>query len=86
VLQVFHEFDAEPQLLGKFPLRDATTGQTYLHVIDEQDLANYRDVWREHQESLRRYCYQYSIGLTQTRADVPLQQCLERIMMRAARR
>jgi uncharacterized protein (DUF58 family) len=84
VLQVFHRFDAEPQLLGKFRLQDAESGRSCLHVIDEQDLANYRDVWQEHEQALRRYCYHYSIGLTQTRADIPLQQCLERIMMRAA--
>lgn len=86
VLQVVHQFDAEPQLLGKFRLQDAETGRSYLRVIDEQDLANYRDVWQEHEEALRRYCYHHSIGLTQTRAEVPLQQCLERIMMRAASR
>ena len=64
----------------------ATEEESYLRVIDEQDLAHYRNVWQEHEEELRRYCYHYSIGLTQTRADVPLQLCLERIMMRAAGR
>ena len=86
VLQIYHRFDADPRLLGKFRLRDAETGRSHLHVLDEQDLANYREVWREHGESLRRYCYHYSIGLTQTEAGVPTEQCLETIMMRAARR
>jgi uncharacterized protein (DUF58 family) len=86
VLQVYHPFDAQPQLLGKFRLVDAETGRTQLRVIDEQDLANYRDVWQEHGESLRRYCYHYSLGLTQTRSDVPLERSLETIMLRAARR
>ena len=72
--------------VGFVRLRDAETGRSHLQVLDEQDLANYRDVWREHAESLRRYCYHYSIGLTQTEAGVPTEQCLETIMMRAARR
>jgi hypothetical protein len=86
VLQIYHRLDANPNLLGKFRLRDAETGRSYLHVLDEQDLTNYRAVWQEHAESLRRYCYHYSIGLTQTEADVPTERCLETIMMRAARR
>lgn len=86
VLQIYHHLDADPRLLGKFRLCDAETGRTHLHVLDEQDLTNYQRVWDEHCESLRRYCYHYSIGLTQTEAGVPTQRCLETIMMRAVRR
>ncbi len=86
VLQVYHRHDAEPDWLGKLRLQDSESSRAGTIVIDEQDLANYRQVWREHNESLRRYCYHYSIGLTQTRADVPIEQCLETIMLRAARR
>jgi len=86
VLQVYHRHDAEPEWLCKLRLRDSETSQTRTVVIDEQDLANYHEVWREHGESLRRYCYHYSIGLTPTRADAPIEQSLETIMLRAARR
>jgi len=85
VLQVYDRIDAEPDLLGKFRLHDVESERSYLRMIDEQDMANYRDVFREFGESLRRYCFRYSIGLTQTRTDVPLEQCLER-MIQAARR
>jgi len=84
VLQVLDPFDCQPELLGDVKLFDVESQRSHRQNIDETDLANYRQVFNEFSESLKRYCFRYSISLTQTRSDVPLQQCVQQIMMRAA--
>jgi uncharacterized protein (DUF58 family) len=80
LLQVFDRFDSEPELLGKIRFEDAETGRTLSDSLDERDLANYRDVFREFCQSVRRYCSRYGIGLMQTRTDVGFETCLEKMV------
>lgn len=85
VLQVIDEFDEDPQVLGGVRLTDVETGRTHRRSIDEADLANYRQVFEEYRQRLRRYCFRYNVGLSQVRAETPVSTSLERIVQAARR-
>jgi uncharacterized protein (DUF58 family) len=83
VVQIFDRREAEPQVKGDIELVDVETGMIQKVTITERNLRQYRKIFADYLESVRRYCNTYGIGGTRTATDVPFDELLLR-MMRAA--
>jgi uncharacterized protein (DUF58 family) len=80
LLQVIDDSEAEPALSGGVELRPAAGGRSMKTYLEEIDLINYRNVFREFSAACRRYCGQRSIGIVQTRTSVPFQHSILRMI------
>jgi uncharacterized protein (DUF58 family) len=83
VVQIFDRHEAEPQVKGDVELVDVETGLIQKVTITERNLRQYRKIFADYLESVRRYCNTYGIGGTRSATDVPFDELLLR-MMRAA--
>jgi uncharacterized protein (DUF58 family) len=83
VVQIFDRHEAEPQVKGDVELVDVETGLVQKVTITERNLRQYRKIFADYLESVRRYCNTYGIGGTRSATDVPFDELLLR-MMRAA--
>jgi uncharacterized protein (DUF58 family) len=80
VVQPFDRREAEPQLKGDVELLDVETGAIQKVTITERNLRQYRRIFADFEESVRRYCNTYGIGGTRTTTDVPFDELLLRMM------
>jgi uncharacterized protein (DUF58 family) len=83
VVQIFDRLEAEPQVKGDVELVDVETGLIQKVTITERNLRQYRKIFADYLESVRRYCNTYGIGGTRSATDIPFDELLLR-MMRAA--
>jgi uncharacterized protein (DUF58 family) len=83
VVQPYDRREADPQVKGDVELVDAETGTIRKVTITERNLRQYRRIFADFQESVRRYCSTYGIGGTWTTTEVPFDELLLK-MMRAA--
>jgi uncharacterized protein (DUF58 family) len=83
IVQTFDRREADPQVKGDVELVDAETGAIRKVTITERNLRQYRRIFGDFEESVRRYCGAYGLGGTRTTTDVPFDELLLR-MMRAA--
>jgi uncharacterized protein (DUF58 family) len=83
VVQIYDRSEAEPVLKGDVELYDVETGAIQKVTITERNLRQYRRIFADFLESVRRYCNTYGIGGTRSTTDVPFDELLLR-MMRAA--
>jgi uncharacterized protein (DUF58 family) len=83
VVQPYDRREADPQVKGDVELVDAESGTIRKVTITERNLRQYRRIFDDFQESVRRYCSTYGIGGTWTTTDVPFDELLLK-MMRAA--
>src|SRR5438445_246446 len=77
VVQTLAAEDVDPQRTGAVRLSDVETGRRLSAELDEVDLENYREVFGNFRDSLRRYCGRRGIGLWQFRSDWGVDACLE---------
>ncbi len=83
VVQIYDRSEAEPVLKGDVELFDVETGAIQKVTITERNLRQYRRIFADFLESVRRYCNTYGIGGTRSTTDIPFDELLLR-MMRAA--
>lgn len=80
LLQVVDASEAEPQFAGSVKLTDVGTGRSRGTYLEELDLQNYRQVFREFSAGCRRYCARRSMGITQTQSATPFQESVLRMI------
>jgi uncharacterized protein (DUF58 family) len=80
VVQIYDRREAQPELKGDLELVDVETGTVRKVTITERSLRQYRQIFTDFQESVRRYCNTYGIGGTRTATDVPFDALLLRMM------
>lgn len=83
VVQLYDRREAEPDLLGDLELFDVETGSVRKVTITEKNLRQYRQIFGQFQESLRRYCNTYGLSCTRTTADVPFDDLILKMMRTA---
>lgn len=83
VVQTYDPFDADPGTTGWLRLTDAESGATLTVSIDERDRQNYRAVFQEFCDSVRRFCFRCRVGIHQTATSTPLGECVESILRAA---
>lgn len=84
VLQLHDPREADPQLLGDAELVDIETQSQRKVTVTEKNLRKYKELFQQHQASVRDYCRNYGLGCTQSPAVVPFDELILR-MMRMAR-
>ena len=72
-----------PSVKGDVELVDVETGTIQKVTITERNLRQYRKIFADFLESVRRYCNTYGIGGTRSATEIPFDELLLR-MMRAA--
>lgn len=82
-IQLYDAVEEDPGLLGDVELVDIENGDVRKVTVTEKNLRRYRQLFQEHQQSLRAYCRSYGMGCTQSLADVPFDE-LVIYMMRAS--
>ena len=80
LLQVVDDREADPQFSGSVKLQEVGGSRSRSAYLEEIDLQNYRQVFREFSAGCRRYCARRSIGIVQTRTSVPFQESVLRMI------
>ena len=83
LVQIYDRKEAEPNLLGDLELFDVETESTQKVTVTERNLRQYKQIFRDFQESVRRYCTNYGLGCTRTTADVPFDDLILKMMRTA---
>lgn len=86
LMQVVDDREAEPDFAGNVQLVDAAGGGRISACLEDVDLVNYRRVFQEFSAGCVRYCARRSIGITQTRTGVPVEQSILRMIREATSR
>ncbi|MES2793969.1 MAG: DUF58 domain-containing protein [Planctomycetota bacterium] len=83
IVQIHDAAEANPQLLGELELVDIETSSGQKVTITEKALRRYKQIFQDHQQSVRHYGRKYGLGCTQSPTAVPFDELILR-MMRAA--
>ena len=84
VIQLFHELEARPDLLGDAQLVDLESGSETRITITEQRLARYQQLFDAHQAAVRNYCRRYGLGCTQSPASTSFESLVMTMMNSSA--
>ena len=84
VLQLHDQKELDPPMLGDVEMVDVETGSNRKVTVTERNIRKYKQLFEEHQLSVREYCRNYAMGCTQTPAHVPFDDLILN-MMRASR-
>ena len=83
LIQVFDPREADPDLWGDLELVDCETDLAMKVTVSERSLRQYKELYREFQESVQHYCRHHSLGSTRTPTDIPFDRLILQ-MMRSA--
>jgi len=84
VLQLHDPKEADPKLLGDAELEDVENGSIRMVTINERMLRRYKQLFTDHQTSVRDYCRRYGLSCTQSPSIVPFDQLMITMMRSAA--
>ncbi len=80
VLQLYDPLEAAPNLAGDVEMIDMETGTVRQVTVTEKSLQLYRQLFEQHQQAVRDYCRRYSLGCTQSPANVSFDQLIMQMM------
>jgi len=80
VIQLYDPQEADPALLGDVEMVDVETESLRKVTVTEKNVRKYKELFDEHQSSVRTYCRNYEIGCTQTPATIPFDDLVLRMM------
>lgn len=80
VLQLHDPVEANPSLLGDVELVDIETESIRKVTVTEKHLRTYKELFAKHQDSVREYCRNYSLGCTQAPSTVRFDDLIMRMM------
>lgn len=86
LVQIYAPAEADPAWLGATRFDVVSTGRARRVRLDGEDLANYRQVFREFLAEVRGYCRRHSLGLLQTSSDATFDDCVRRLVRVSAAR
>lgn len=84
VLQLHDPKEADPKLLGDAELEDVENGSIRMVTINERMLRRYKQLFADHQTSVRDYCRRYGLSCTQSPSIVPFDELVMTMMRSAA--
>lgn len=84
VLQLHDPKEADPKLLGDAELEDVENGSIRMVTINERMLRRYKQLFTDHQTSVRDYCRRYGLSCTQSPSMVPFDELVMTMMRSAA--
>ena len=80
VIQLYDPKEADPALLGDVEMVDVETESLRKVTVTEKNVRKYKELFEQHQSSVRTYCRNYEIGCTQTPATIPFDDLVLRMM------
>jgi uncharacterized protein (DUF58 family) len=80
LVQVYDQREAEPTNLGDVELFDLETDQLEKVTITERAIARYKQIFREHQQSLDDYAARYGLQCARSTTDTPFDEFVLRMM------
>ena len=83
VLQLYDPQEADPARLGDVELMDMETDSIRKVTVTERNLRTYKELFQNHQRSVRDYCQNYGLGCTQSPATVPFDALILQMMRTA---
>jgi uncharacterized protein (DUF58 family) len=83
VIQLHDPKEADPALLGDVELFDVESEDLRKVTVTERNLRMYRQLFQEHQSSVRTYSRNYGLGCTQTQSTVRFDDLILRMMRQA---
>jgi uncharacterized protein (DUF58 family) len=85
VLQLHDPKEADPALLGDVELLDVETGSLRKVTVTERNARAYKQLFQNHQQSVRDYCRNYGLGCTQSPSTIKFDDLILRMMREAGR-
>ncbi|MFV0444484.1 MAG: DUF58 domain-containing protein [Planctomycetaceae bacterium] len=85
VVQLHDPKEANPALLGDVELEDIETGSLRKVTVTERNARAYRQLFQNHQQSVRDYCRNYGLGCTQSPATIKFDELILRMMRESGR-
>ena len=79
-IQIHDPKEADPSLLGDVEFVDIETNSTRMVTVTEKNARTYKQLFNQHQASVRDYCQNYGLGCTQTPTTVPYDDLILRMM------
>ncbi len=83
VIQLHDPHEAEPALLGDVELVDIETDSLRKVTVTEKNVRTYKQLFNDHQSSVRNYCRNYGLGCTQTPSTVSFDDLILRMMRKS---
>ena len=83
LIQLHHSREARPEFLGDVELVDCENSSSRKVTVTEKNLRTYRRLFDAHQQAVKTYCRNYSIGCTQTDCQVSFDDLILRMMRQA---
>ncbi|MBL8810517.1 MAG: DUF58 domain-containing protein [Planctomycetaceae bacterium] len=80
VIQLHDPKEADPALLGDAELVDMESESIRKVTVTERNLKAYKELFQQHQISVREYCNTYSLGCTQSPSVVRFDDLIMRMM------
>ncbi len=80
VIQLYDRSEADPKLRGDVELVDCETELAKNVTVSERSLRQYRDVFQQFLESVKRYAQGYGLGCTQSTTEIPFDDLVLRMM------
>jgi uncharacterized protein (DUF58 family) len=80
VVQLHDPREANPAFLGDVEFIDIETDSPRKVTVTEKNIRRYKQLFDEHQDSVRHYCRNYGLGCTQTPSTIPFDDLVLRMM------
>jgi uncharacterized protein (DUF58 family) len=84
VIQLYAPAEANPGLLGDAELVDMETGVSRRVTVTERNLENYRQLFLQHQQSVRDYCRRHNAGCQQSSTEIRFDELILSMMRASA--
>lgn len=85
IVQLHDPKEADPALLGDVELEDIETGTLRKVTVTERNARAYKQLFHNHQQSVREYCRNYGLGCTQSPATIKFDDLILRMMRESGR-
>ena len=83
VIQLHDPKEKDPALLGDVEMIDVETQSQRKVTVTEKNVRKYKELFEQHQISVREYCRNYGMGCTQAPATVPFDDLVLKMMRQA---
>ena len=83
IIQLHDPKERDPAMLGDVEMIDVETESQRKVTVTEKNVRRYKELFEQHQTSVREYCRNYAMGCTQAPGTVPFDDLVLKMMRQA---
>ena len=83
IIQLHDPKEKDPALLGDVEMIDVETESQRKVTVTEKNVRKYKELFEQHQTSVRDYCRNYGLGCTQAPGHIPFDDLVLKMMRQA---